>query len=246
MHLRRCEAHLTREKCFGRTKYRRSCKKTVALEENSHCSNNLLRLPELPNEIWLKIFDFCIPQKPLNLPEKMTDLDKRVAPADCLGIMSTNRSFHHLVEDLVSSRLSANFVIYPSGEFGVLDQTNIFDCAKPPLLRNLRFRIVIEDTAIDQARCLNSCIEKGDRFDEVDEIQLDFEVGVNRCPSPAKVMEAIQGLISAVDFPFGPSLRITAYYQASARRIFPLDGVSTSREDFNQWVLSSRRGVISA
>lgn len=234
-----------REQCLGRTRNRQRCTKTMILEKTSHCPCHPLELPEIPPEILCIIFEFCFPAKPVYLPLENKDFDRRVAAADCLAVLGTNRHFSQLATDLVSSRLSANFTITESGRFGCFDQTNIFESPRPPLLKNLRFQIVLNFTLNDhgrnQAQCLKSTFDMTTWIRDLREIQLDFEVGVDWVVSSETVLEVMRDILSAVVFPPGPALRITAYHQASALRIFPLDGVSTSKENFEKWVSTSAR-----
>lgn len=224
-----------REQCLGRTTTRQRCAKKVVLEKISHCTRHKMNLPEIPLEIWSMIFEFCFPANVLPLENK--EFDRRVTSADCLAILRTNRTFFELAKDFVSSRLSANFCIFVSGRLGLLDRTAIFDSIRPPLLQNLRFQILLDfkqSSHRDQAQCLTSTFAKATWLHNLREIRLDFEVGVNWVV-PSEVSKIMRGILSAVVFPKGPALRITAYYQTSARRIFPLDGVSTSKEAFDEW-----------
>lgn len=171
----------------------------------------------------------------------MDDLDERIGPADCLSILTSNKRLNGLTESFVSSRLSANFPIDTLANFGSYDGIQIFDSPKPPLLRKLRFLIVIGGIAAEQARTLQAQIDKATWFSEVDEIQLDFECDDQQ--SPTEVRKIMQQFLSTVAFPSGPTLRITAYDQVSAERIFPHDGHSTSKADFDKWIPRSAHDI---
>lgn len=152
------------------------------------------------------------------------------------------KGLKRLTESVLSSRFSANFSIQPNGNFGSSDRADILVFAKPPLQRKLRFQIVFDGKGENQARTLQAYIEKVAWFNEVDEIQLEFEVhSAGFDLSPARVKVAMRKFFSQVALPSGPTVRMTAYHQASARRIFPVDGHSTNKEEFDRWTPSTTR-----
>ena len=222
--------------CYGRTKsgMRRRCRKKVVLEESAHCPKPPLELPELPDEIWRLILGFYILQKPSYLPQSMMEVDERVAPWDCLAILFVNKYLQDLAKDLLSSRLSANFSVCSRGILTNMGTTEIFKGARPPLLRRLRFRVILEGDSGNQSRSLASTLLGTTWIGDIHEVQLDFETDFYGT-SVEKVMGQMRNVIGALKLPPGPVLRITAYL-FNAQRIFPLDGVSSGRKDFEQWV----------